>query len=231
MLEELKRQVYKANLELPRRGLVTFTWGNASGIDRASGLFVTKPSGVEYDLLQPEDMVVIDMAGVKVEGQYKPSSDTATHLELYRRFPALGGVVHTHSTWATVFAQAERPIPCYGTTHADYFHGAIPCTRLLSADEIEANYELNTGMVIAETLRQAGFDPLEMPAIVASKHGPFTWGATVDKAVENAVVLEEVARMAWLTETLSPGVCPAPEYLLEKHYTRKHGPKAYYGQR
>jgi len=231
MLEALKAAVCQANLSLPGYGLVTLTWGNASAVWREEGLVVIKPSGVDYGSMKPEDMVVVDMEGRIVEGVLRPSSDLATHLELYRSFPRIGGVVHTHSTYATSFAQAEREIPCYGTTHADHFHGAVPCTRALTQIEIETGYELNTGKVIVETFRQKNLDALEMPAVLVSKHGPFTWGMDVSNAVENTVVLEAVAQTAWLTEDLAPQVQPAPGYLLEKHYSRKHGPNAYYGQK
>lgn len=228
MLEELKLQVYQANMELPRRGLITYTWGNVSGIDRSHGLFVIKPSGIDYELLKPEDMVVIDLEGNKIEGRYKPSSDTATHLELYKAFPTIGGVVHTHSPWATSWAQASRSIPCYGTTHADYFYGEIPCARSLTAAEIETDYEKNTGLVIVETF--SGKDPLHLPGILCANHGPFTWGKDASAAVHNAVVLEEVAKIACQTEMLRRDVQPAPVELLQKHFLRKHGPKATYGQ-
>lgn len=228
MLEELKQEVYEANLELPRRGMVTYTWGNVSGIDRARGLFVIKPSGVEYDLLKPEDLVVIDLDGQKVEGRYKPSSDTATHLELYKAFSGIGGVVHTHSPWATSWAQASRAIPCYGTTHADYFYGEIPCARSLSPAEIEEAYEKNTGLVIVETFQR--INPIHVPGVLCANHGPFAWGKDASQAVHNAVVLEELAKMAYQTEMLRPGVPPAPLELLQKHFMRKHGPNATYGQ-
>jgi len=228
MLEELKLQVYQANMELPRRGLITYTWGNVSGLERSLGLFVIKPSGVDYELLKPEDMVVIDLEGKKVEGRYKPSSDTATHLELYKAFPAIGGVVHTHSPWATSWAQAGRSIPCYGTTHADYFYGEIPCARSLTTAEIEVDYEKNTGLVIIETFK--GKDPLHVPGVLCANHGPFTWGKDASMAVHNAVVLDEVAKMAYQTEMLNSNVQPAPGELQDKHFMRKHGPKATYGQ-
>lgn len=232
MLEELKRTVYEANLELPRRGLVTYTWGNASGVDRSRGLVVIKPSGVEYDGLRPEDMVVVDLAtGARVEGALNPSSDTPTHLALYRAFPALGGVVHTHSPWAVAWAQAGEDIPCYGTTHADYFYGSIPCARRLTQGEIDGDYEGNTGAVIVETLRERGIDPGHVPAVVCASHGPFTWGRDPVQAVYHAVVLEEVARMALLTRLVAPGAGPAPQNIQDKHFRRKHGPAAYYGQR
>ncbi|GBU11726.1 L-ribulose-5-phosphate 4-epimerase [Enterobacterales bacterium] len=228
MLEHLKQQVFAANMALPARGLVTFTWGNVSGIDRASGLVVIKPSGVEYDVMTVGDMVVVNKHGEVVEGHFKPSSDTATHLELYARYTELGGIVHTHSTYATSWAQASVAIPALGTTHADYFAGAIPCTRSLSREEVTGRYELETGKVIAETLGET--DPLHMPGILVSQHGPFCWGATPELAVHNAVVLEEVAKMAWITGTLNRQMSPMDGYLLNKHFTRKHGPNAYYGQ-
>ena len=229
MLEELKQKVYEANMELPKRGLITYTWGNVSGIDREKGLFVIKPSGVDYAVLKPEDMVVVDLEGNKVEGRYAPSSDTPTHLELYKAFPTVGGIVHTHSPWATSWAQSCRDIPCYGTTHADYFYGSIPCARSLTAEEINGAYEKNTGLVIIDTFRDR--DPVSVPAVLCSNHGPFTWGKDPAEAVHNAVVLEEVAKMACRTEMLNPGVKPAPDCLQNKHYERKHGPNAYYGQK
>jgi L-ribulose-5-phosphate 4-epimerase len=228
MLKDLKEQVYEANMELPKRGLITYTWGNVSGIDREKGLFVIKPSGVEYEDLKPEDMVVVDMEGNKIEGKYKPSSDTATHLELYKAFEKMGGIVHTHSPWATSWAQAGRAIPCYGTTHADYFYGAIPCARSLTADEINTEYEKNTGLVIIETFKNV--DPMSIPGVLCTNHGPFSWGKDAVEAVHNAVVLEEVAKMASRTEALNREVKPAPQVLLDKHYLRKHGDNAYYGQ-
>ena len=229
MLEELKKQVYEANMELPKRGLVTYTWGNVSGIDREAGLFVIKPSGVDYEKLCPDDMVVIDMEGNRVEGKYKPSSDTATHLELYKAFPELGGVVHTHSPWATSWAQAGRDIPCYGTTHADYMYGEIPCVRNLTKEEIDEAYEKNTGLLIVEHF--AGKEYMAMPAVLCKNHGPFTWGKDAHEAVHNAVVLEEVAKMAARCEMINPQVQPAPQELQDKHYYRKHGANAYYGQK
>jgi len=230
MLEELKRQVYEANMLLPKYGLVTFTWGNVSGIDRESGLFVIKPSGVEYDQLTPDDMVVMDLNGNKVEGKYKPSSDTATHLELYKAFPKIGGVVHTHSSYATSWAQSGRSIPCYGTTHADYIYGEVPCVRCLSKEEIEGAYEENTGHLIVNEFRQMKKDPMATPAVLCKNHGPFAWGKDAMEAVHNAVVLEEVAKMAYRTELICPEVLPAPQELQDKHYFRKHGANAYYGQ-
>lgn len=229
MLEELKRQVYEANMELPRRGMVTYTWGNVSGIDRASGLFVIKPSGVAYEKLRPEDMVVMSLSGEKIEGDLNPSSDTATHLELYKAFPEIGGIVHTHSTMATAWAQAGRSLPCYGTTHADYFYGEIPCARNLTPEEIEEGYEKNTGLVIIETFR--GKNPVHVPGVLCKNHGPFTWGKDAFEAVHNAVVLEEVAKMNFYTEMINPDVTPAPQSMQDKHFLRKHGPNAYYGQK
>ena len=230
MLEELKKRVYEANMLLPKYGLVTFTWGNVSGIDREKGLFVIKPSGVEYDKLKPEDMVVVDLKGNKVEGDYKPSSDTATHMVLYNHFPDIGGVVHTHSSWSTSWAQAGRGIPCYGTTHADYLYGEIPCMRNLTQEEIDQAYELNTGNVIVNEFKRMNLDYVAMPAVLCKNHGPFTWGKDAHEAVHNAVVLEEVAKMAARTETINPDVKPAPQMLQDKHYYRKHGKNAYYGQ-
>ncbi len=230
MLEELKRQVYEANMELPRKGLVTYTWGNVSGIDRTKGYLVIKPSGVEYEQLKPEDMVVVDLEGNRIEGSYKPSSDTATHIELYKRYMDIGGIVHTHSTWATSWAQAGRAIPLYGTTHADYFYGPIPCARALSEGEINVDYEKNTGLVIIETLEQKQIKPKDMPGILCSNHGPFTWGKNAGEAVHNAVVLEEVAKMACYSELINGNIVPAPKVLADKHYLRKHGENAYYGQ-
>lgn len=230
MLEELKLKVYEANMELPRRNLVTYTWGNVSGIDRASGLFVIKPSGVEYDELKPEDLVVMDLDGNKVEGDMNPSSDTKTHLELYKAFPELGGIVHTHSPYAVSWAQARRDIPCYGTTHADYFYGPVPCARNLTPEEIEEDYEKNTGKVIIETFQTRGINPVHVPAVICANHGPFTWGKDAAQAVYHAVVLEEVAKMAIFTEQNCATIGPAPQCIQDKHFMRKHGPNAYYGQ-
>ena len=230
MLEELKKRVYEANMLLPKYGLVTFTWGNVSEIDRESGLFVIKPSGVDYDLLTPDDMVVMDLNGNKVEGRYRPSSDTPTHLELYKAFPEIGGIVHTHSPHATAWAQAGRSIPLYGTTHADYFYGEIPCARSLTPEEIDEAYEANTGLVIIETFELAGLNPMYTPGILCKNHGPFTWGKDAAEAVHNAVVLEEVAKMATKTELINPKVQPAPDSIRDKHFFRKHGENAYYGQ-
>ncbi len=232
MLETLKQQVYEANMELPRRGLVTYTWGNVSGIDRASGLVVIKPSGVEYEELTLDKMVVVDLqTGTIVEGSLNPSSDTKTHLELYKAFPALGGIVHTHSPFAVAWAQAGRDIPCYGTTHADYFYGPVPCARHLTAAELEEDYEKNTGKVIVETFQNRNIDPVAVPAVICHSHGPFTWGRDAAQAVYHAVVLEEVAKMALFTRQIDPAAAPAPQSMQDKHYLRKHGPNAYYGQR
>ena len=228
MLEELKQIVYEANMELPRRGLITYTWGNVSGIDREKGLFVIKPSGVDYDKLKASDMVVMDLDGNKVEGDMNPSSDTPTHVELYKAFKEIGGIVHTHSPHAAARAQAGRALPCYGTTHADYFYGEIPCARNLTAQEIEEGYEMNTGKVIIETFE--GKNPVYIPAVLCKNHGPFTWGRDAAEAVHNAVVLEEVAKMNFMTEMLDRQVEPAPQWLQDKHFMRKHGPNAYYGQ-
>lgn len=230
MLEELKKKVYEANMELPRYGLVTFTWGNVSGIDREKGLFVIKPSGVDYDKMTWEDMVVMDLEGNKVEGKFKPSSDTPTHLELYKAFPEIGGIVHTHSSYATSWAQAGRSIPCYGTTHADYIYGEVPCVRCLTKDEIEEAYETNTGHLIVNEFKRMNKDPMAVPAVLCKNHGPFAWGKDPMDAVHNAVVLEEVAKMAYRTEIINPQVQPAPNELQDKHYYRKHGANAYYGQ-
>lgn len=230
MLEQLKQEVYEANLLLPRYGLVTFTWGNVSGIDRERGLFAIKPSGVEYEKLSPEDLVVVDLEGRRVEGKYNPSSDTPTHLVLYNRFPGIGGVVHTHSSWATSWAQAGRDIPCYGTTHADYIYGEIPCVRNLTREEIEEAYERNTGILIADEFEDRGKDPAAVPAVLCKNHGVFTWGKDAHEAVHNAVVTEEVAKMAARCEMINPDVRPAPQELQDKHYYRKHGANAYYGQ-
>lgn len=231
MLEQLKQEVYEANIQLPKYGLVTFTWGNVSGIDRESGLFVIKPSGVEYDKLTPDDMVVVDLDGNKVEGKYNPSSDTPTHMVLYRRFAKIGGVVHTHSSWATSWAQAGRGIPCYGTTHADYVYGEIPCVRNLTKQEIEEAYEKNTGVLIADEFEKRKKDYIAVPAVLCKNHGVFAWGGDAREAVHNAVVTEEVAKMAARCELLNPDVNPIPRELQDKHYYRKHGENAYYGQK
>lgn len=230
MLEELKKEVLEANLELPKKGLITYTWGNVSGIDREKGLIVIKPSGVEYDNMKAEDLVVVDFNGKVVEGHYKPSSDTATHIELYKAFPNIEGVVHTHSTWATIFAQAGKDLVAYGTTHADYFCGDIPCTRKMAPVEIGGEYERETGTVIIETIKERKLNPDHMPAILVNSHGPFTWGTSPSNAVHNAVVLEELAKMAYNTEKLNNEVKQMQSELLEKHFYRKHGKDAYYGQ-
>jgi L-ribulose-5-phosphate 4-epimerase len=229
MLEQLKEQVFQANVLLPRHGLVTFTWGNVSGIDRGQGLVVIKPSGVSYEDMKAKDMVVLDVeTGNVVEGELQPSSDTPTHLELFRAFSNIGGIVHTHSRWATSFAQAGRGIVALGTTHADYFYGEIPCTRKMTKEEIQGEYERETGLVIRETFQ--GRDPDAVPAVLVHSHGPFTWGAHPMEAVHNAVVLEEVAFMNFHTSMLEPAIPPMQQELLDRHYLRKHGANAYYGQ-
>jgi L-ribulose-5-phosphate 4-epimerase len=231
MLESLKKEVFEANLELVKQGLVIYTWGNVSGIDREKGLIVIKPSGVNYDIMKPEDMVVMNLDGEVVEGNLRPSSDAPTHLELYRQFKDIKGVVHTHSSWATSWAQAGRDIPCYGTTHADYFYGAVPCTRKLTKEEIDGEYELNTGKVIVETFKERDLKPLEVPGVIITSHGPFSWGKSPKDAVHNAKVIEEVAKMAYRTEKIDMKVENIDENLLNKHYLRKHGANAYYGQK
>lgn len=228
-MQTLKQQVFEANRDLPRFGLVTFTWGNVSAIDRERGVIVIKPSGIAYEVMTADDMVVVDLEGNVVEGRYRPSSDTATHLALYRRYAELGGVVLTHSTHATAWAQAGLSIPAMGTTHADYFFGDIPCTRGLTKQEVEGEYERNTGKVIIETLDDN--NPLHTPGIVVYQHGPFAWGKDAADAVHNAVVLEEVARMAWIARGINPALKPIDDYLMHKHFMRKHGPNAYYGQK
>lgn len=231
MLENLKKEVFEANMALPKYGLVTFTWGNVSGIDRESGLVVIKPSGVEYDSMKIEDMVVVDLEGNVVEGHLKPSSDTATHIELYKAFKDIGGIVHTHSRWATTFAQSGRGIPALGTTHADYFYGEIPVTRKMTKEEIEGAYEKETGTVIIECFNDKNINPNDVPGVVVYSHGPFTWGANAQGAVHNSVVLEEVSFMAWHNLSLSGNTIPSMQQeLLDKHYLRKHGKNAYYGQ-
>ena len=231
MLEELKKQVCEANLLLPKYNLVTFTWGNVSGVDRERGLAVIKPSGVPYDGMGPEDMVVVDLDGKVVEGKWKPSSDTPTHAALYRAFPGLGGIVHTHSRWATTFAQAGLDVPAMGTTQGDYFYGDIPCTRRMTPEEIAGAYELETGNVIIETFQSRGIDPVQVPAVLVNNHGPFSWGADAMDAVHNAVVLEEVAFMDWHAMVINPKAGRMQRELLDKHYLRKHGANAYYGQK
>jgi len=229
MLEELKLAVYEANMELPGRGLVTYTWGNVSGIDRDKNLVVIKPSGVPYDELKPEHLVVLDMEGNIVEGKFKPSSDTPTHLVIYRKFKEVGGIVHTHSKWATTWAQSGRSIPALGTTHADYFYGDIPCTREMTSAEINGEYEKETGNVIVETFMNN--NPIHVPGVLVRNHGPFTWGKDAHEAVHNAVVLEEIAMMAFNTFLLNPEAKPVNQSLLDRHFLRKHGANAYYGQR
>lgn len=228
MLKGLKEEVWKANMDLPKYGLITFTWGNVSGIDREKGIIVIKPSGVPYSELKPEHMVALDLEGKKVEGDLKPSSDTPTHLVLYNKFSEIGGVVHTHSSWATSFAQAGRGIMALGTTHGDYFYGEIPCTRKMTREEIEGEYEKETGNVIVETF--LGRNPMDIPGVLVNMHGPFTWGKDAGEAVHNSVVMEEVAKMAYRTHALNQNIGPMDQTLLDKHFLRKHGVNAYYGQ-
>ncbi|MGR6981577.1 L-ribulose-5-phosphate 4-epimerase [Testudinibacter sp. P27/CKL/0425] len=231
MLKKLKKQVFEANLDLPKYGLVTFTWGNVSGIDREKGLVVIKPSGVDYEVMTEDDMVVVDLhSGEVVEGSKKPSSDTPTHLELYRQFPEIGGIVHTHSRHATTWAQVGRDLTALGTTHADYFYGAIPCTRLMTDAEIQGEYELETGKVIVETFAKRGIKAKDVPAVLVNSHGPFAWGTDPHNAVHNAVVLEEIAYMNLFSHQLNPNIQAMQQTLLDKHYLRKHGKNAYYGQ-
>lgn len=230
MMEKLIKEVLEANLELPKAGLVVFTWGNVSAIDRNRGLIVIKPSGVPYEGMKEEHMVVIDLDGKLVSGNFKPSSDTDTHLEIYRSFEGVGGIVHTHSRWATIWAQACKGIPAYGTTHADYFYGEIPCTRKLTDEEIKNSYELNTGKVIVETFKTRNIDPIAVPGVVVASHGPFSWGKNAFDAVHNAIVMDECAMMAINTQIVNPGIAPMDQILLDKHYLRKHGKNAYYGQ-
>jgi L-ribulose-5-phosphate 4-epimerase len=229
MLQKLKERVVEANRELERRGLVIYTWGNVSGILRDEGLVVIKPSGVPYEDLAPDNMVVLDLEGNVVEGSLRPSSDTPTHLELYRRFPEAGGIVHTHSSWATIWAQAGKPIPCLGTTHADYSYGEIPCTRPLTKAEVEEDYELNTGRVIGEVFQEKNYK--HVPGVLVAEHGPFTWGKDPEEAVYNSVVMEQLAMMAYHTVALVGEVKPISTHVADKHYMRKHGPNAYYGQK
>ena len=228
MLEELKRKVFKANIDLVKHNLVLFTWGNVSAIDRKHNLVVIKPSGVSYDTMTPDDMVVVDLEGRVIEGNLRPSSDTPTHLVLYKAFPSIGGVVHTHSTFATAWAQAGKDLPNIGTTHADYFHDAVPCTADMAREEVEGNYELETGNVIVKRFK--GINPVHTPGVLVKNHGPFTWGKDADEAVYHAVVLEEVAKMAAISFTINPNLIMS-ELLIEKHFNRKHGPNAYYGQK
>lgn len=231
MLEQLKEQVFLANLELQKQKLVIFTWGNVSAIDEKTGYVIIKPSGVSYDEMKAEDMVVLDLDGNIIEGKYRPSSDTPTHLVLYKKYSEIKAIVHTHSEWATSWAQAGRDIPCYGTTHADYFYGSIPCCRMLTKAEINSAYEKETGNVIVETLTERNIKPLEVPGVILAGHGPFSWGRNAFDAVHNAKVLDEVAKMAFRAEVLNPHVEPLPQALLDKHYLRKHGKNAYYGQK
>lgn len=228
MLEELKKQVLEANLDLPKHGLVKFTWGNVSGIDREKGYVVIKPSGVKYEYMTVDDLVVVDLEGNIVEGKLKPSSDTPTHLVLYKTYPEIGGIVHTHSQWATIWAQACRPVPALGTTHGDYFYGEVPCTRKLKEAEIKGKYEEETGKVIVETFKNK--DVIAMPGVLVGSHGPFTWGKNPEEAVYNSVVLEEVCYMAYHTINLNKEIDHMDSFLLDKHYLRKHGQNAYYGQ-
>ena len=230
MLEELKKEVFEENLELVEKKLVIYTWGNVSGIDRESKIFAIKPSGVDYDIMKVDDMVLIDLEGKKIEGKYKPSSDTATHIELYKAFPEIGAIVHTHSSYATSWAQARKDIQAFGTTHADYFYGDIPCARALTKEEIENDYEKNTGLVIIETLKERNINPMDIPGIIIASHGPFAWGKDSRQAVYNAVVLEELSKMAYRTIQINPNIKSVEKYLLDKHYFRKHGKNAYYGQ-
>lgn len=230
MLDNLKKEVFEANLELVKHNLVIFTWGNVSGIDRKNNLIVIKPSGVSYDEMTENDMVVVDFDGNVVEGNLKPSSDTQTHIELYKKYDEIGGIVHTHSTWATGWAQAKLDIVPLGTTHSDYFYGDIPCTRELTKNEVEYDYEKNTGLVILEELEKRDIQPLSVPGILVASHGPFSWGKDAKNAVHNAVVLEEVAKMNFISKSLNPNVSNINDYILDKHYLRKHGENAYYGQ-
>lgn len=231
MLEKLKEEVFKANIELPKRGVVIYTWGNVSGIDRETNLVVIKPSGVDYENMKASDMVVVDLDGNVVEGHLKPSSDTPTHIELYKRYKEIGAIVHTHSSHAVMWAQAGKDIPAYGTTHADYFYGNIPCTRKMFENEIKNDYEKETGSVIIETLEERNINPLDISAVLVHSHGPFTWGKNPAEAVHNTVVLEQVAKMAIMTEVINPNVNKMQQELLDKHYLRKHGKNAYYGQK
>ncbi|MBS4208168.1 L-ribulose-5-phosphate 4-epimerase [Bacillus sp. FJAT-50079] len=231
MLEQLKEEVFQANLELPKQGLVKYTWGNASAVDRESGLFVIKPSGVDYETMKASDMVVVDLDGNVVEGGLRPSSDTATHAVLYKHYPEIGGIVHTHSTWATIWAQAGLDLPAMGTTHADTFYGSVPCARFLTQEEIDRGYEAETGNVIIETFEERGLDILAVPGVLLHGHAPFTWGKDVKSAVMNSVVLEEVSKMNIFTRELNRYAQELPQNILDKHYLRKHGKNAYYGQK
>lgn len=228
--EQLRKAVYEANMLLPKYNLVTFTWGNVSQIDREAGVFAIKPSGVDYDVLKPEDMVILDLNGNKISGEMNPSSDTKTHIELYKKYPNIGGIVHTHSTNAVAWAQAGEDIPCFGTTHADYFYGTVPCTRDLTKEELDEDYEKNTGKVIIEEFTKRDINPSYVPGVICHSHGPFTWGKDGAQAVYHAVVLEEVAKMAAITRQIRPDAPAAASHIVEKHFMRKHGPNAYYGQ-
>lgn len=230
MLEKLKEEVFKENLELIEKKLVIYTWGNVSGIDRDSKILAIKPSGIDYNIMRSEDMVLLNLDGKKLEGKYKPSSDAATHIELYKAFPEIGAVVHTHSSYATSWAQAIKDIPAFGSTHADYFYGDIPCSRPLTKEEVESEYEKNTGLVIIETLKNRNINPMDIPGIIIASHGPFSWGKDAKQAVYNAVVLEELSKMAYRTIQINPNIKQVEKYLLDKHYFRKHGKNAYYGQ-
>lgn len=230
MLEKLKENVFKENLELIEKKLVIYTWGNVSGIDRDSKILAIKPSGIDYNIMRSEDMVLLNLDGKKLEGKYKPSSDTATHIELYKAFPEIGAIVHTHSSYATSWAQAIKDIPAFGSTHADYFYGDIPCSRPLTKEEVESEYEKNTGLVIIETLKNRNINPMDIPGIIVASHGPFSWGKDAKQAVYNAVVLEELSKMAYRTIQINPNIKSVEKYLLDKHYFRKHGKNAYYGQ-
>jgi len=227
----LKQEVFEANMQLPEEGLIKYTWGNVSAFDKESGYFVIKPSGVPYSIMKAEDMVVVDLDCNVIDGKYRPSSDTPTHAVLYKEFPEIGGIVHTHSTWATIYSQAGVDLPAYGTTHADTFYGSVPCARFLTENEVEEGYEHYTGHVIAETFRQRGLDPMEIPAVLLCGHGPFTWGKDAKSAVEHAVILDEIAKMNIYTEKLNPQASKLPQMILDKHYLRKHGANAYYGQK
>lgn len=231
MLDKLKEEVYLANLELVKQNLIKYTWGNVSGVDREQEVFVIKPSGVAYDKLKVEDMVVCDFDGNVVEGKLSPSSDTKTHAIIYKNFPEVGGIVHTHSQWATIYAQAGKPLTAYGTTHADTFYGSVPCARFLTKEEIDNDYERETGNVIVETFRDLGLDEMQVPGILLNGHGPFTWAHNASEAVYNAVVLEEVAKTAYFSQLLTPNLEPLPQAVLDKHYLRKHGKDSYYGQK
>ena len=228
--KQLKEITFEGNKKLGESGLVLLTWGNVSAFDAEKGVFAIKPSGVDYDTMTADDMVVLDLEGKVVEGTLRPSSDTKTHLELYKAYPQLGSVIHTHSKWATVWSQQMMDLPCMGTTHADFFYGTVPCTRAITQAELDEDYEMNTGKIIIETITERGIDPLEVPAILTGGHAPFVWGQNVNKALENSIVLERVAEMAWMNHLLNAQVPPLPQHILNKHYTRKHGKNAYYGQ-